>query len=94
MGFWTGVIVGAIAGGAAAMFFSPKSPEELRREMKNRQEELKERAQDLSSRAREIADEQMSKVQMAMDEAKSTAAETREDLINRYRQETEGRAAS
>lgn len=94
MGFWTGVILGAAAGAVGAMFFSPRSPEEMRAELKNRQEDIKGKAEDITSRAKEMADEQKSKLQMAMDEAKSTAETTREDLINRYRQDTEGRAVS
>ncbi len=45
-GFWSGLMLGAIIGGVAAMFFTPKRGEEMRQELMRRKDEMTAKAGD------------------------------------------------
>ncbi len=89
--FWAGVMLGAIVGVVAAMFLTPKRGEEWRQEVMRRKDEMTSAAGEMADQARETMEEQRSRLQQAVDEARTASAETRDEMMNRYRQEAEGR---
>jgi gas vesicle protein len=60
---FVGVVLGAIAGGAAAAFLIPQSGPEIREQVAERGLELKNRAEDAVQRAQQVATDAVAKVQ-------------------------------
>lgn len=61
--FLAGLVLGAIAGGAAAALLTPQSGPEIREQVAERGLELKSRAEDAVQRAQQVASEAVAKVQ-------------------------------
>ena len=61
--FFAGLVLGAIAGGAAAALLTPRSGSETREQVVERGLELKNRAEDAVQRAQQVASEAVAKVQ-------------------------------
>lgn len=92
--FWAGLMIGAIIGGVAALFITPKRGEEMRQEIMRRGEEARARAEEMAERAKDTYEEQRSRFQQAVDEAKMASSEKTDEMLNRYRQEAEGRTGT
>lgn len=61
--FLAGLVLGAIAGGAAAALLTPQSGPVIREQVAERGLELKSRAEDAVQRAQQVASEAVAKVQ-------------------------------
>ena len=61
--FFTGLVLGAIAGGALAALLIPQSGPEMREQVAERGLELKNRADDAVQRAQQVASDAVAKVQ-------------------------------
>ncbi|MEA3346241.1 MAG: YtxH domain-containing protein [Chloroflexota bacterium] len=93
-GFWTGFILGAFIGAAAALLFAPAPGEETRERLRERGIELGERAEELSEelsrKGREAVEEQRERLQRAIEEGRVAAEETREKLRSKLEAQKEG----
>ncbi len=67
VGFWTGFIVGGVAGLVAGILFAPKSGEETRALISEKSAEWRDRAEELAASARD-------RTKAAVDEGKAAAA--------------------
>jgi gas vesicle protein len=96
--FIAGFVVGALVGAAAALLLAPQSGEETRImirdkgiEIKERADELgvdaRRRAEELQLQAKETAEGLQGKVKQAVEEGKTAAAKTKEDLLTKIDQE-------
>jgi gas vesicle protein len=104
--FMAGFVVGALVGAAAALLFAPQSGEEMRTMIRDKGIEIKERADELGvdarRRAEELqiqakgrAEELQGKVKLAVEEGKTAAAKTKEELLTKINQgETPGEVPS
>jgi gas vesicle protein len=104
--FIAGFVVGALVGAAAALLLAPQSGEETRIMIRDRGIEIKERAdelgvdarrraEELQIQAKERAEELQGKVKLAVEEGKTAAAKTKEELLTKINQgETPGEVPS
>ena len=97
--FIAGFLIGAIAGGVAALLLAPQSGEDTRKLLQQRGIELKDRAVDLTAQARQQAgqlqeqgrialEEQKAKLQHAVEEGKAAATKKRGELLGKLKGET------
>ncbi|MBK9941841.1 MAG: YtxH domain-containing protein [Kouleothrix sp.] len=63
--FLAGLVLGAVAGAAAAALLTPRSGAEAREQVAERGLELKNRAEDAVQRAQQVASDTVAKVQTA-----------------------------
>lgn len=96
--FFAGFLVGGLVGAAAALLFAPHSGEETRTLIRDRGIELKEQADDLSVQARQRAEELQgeakqragdlqSQVRNAVEEGRSAAAASKQDMLTKVDEE-------
>jgi gas vesicle protein len=96
--FIAGFVVGALVGAAAALLLAPQSGEETRImirdkgiEIKDRADEMsvdaRRRAEELQTQAKERAEGLQGKVKEAVEEGKTAAAKTKEELLTKIDQE-------
>lgn len=92
-GFFTGFFVGALAGAAAALLFTPQSGDETREYIRQKSIELKHQADDLAEEASHQAetirtkghaflDEQKRRLQEAIDEGQKAAEQHKAELLS------------
>jgi gas vesicle protein len=92
--FIAGLLVGAALGAVATLLFAPAPGEETREllsqkgiELKGKAKELsdvaKERAETMQAKGRITMEEQLAKLEEAVEEGKKTAAKTREELLGK-----------
>jgi gas vesicle protein len=90
--FLAGVLVGALAGAAAALLLAPQSGEQTRALLREKGIELKDQAsaagvearkrvEMLEEQAKEKAGQLQAQVKHAVDEGKTASATTKEDLL-------------
>ena len=95
--FFSGFVVGALVGAAAALILAPQSGEETRSQIRDRGIELREQADELSAEARkraeqlqaqakERATDLQSQVMKAVEEGKTAASRKKEDLLSQVEQ--------
>lgn len=96
--FIAGFLIGAIAGGVAALLLAPQSGEDTRKLLQQKGIEIKDRAVDLTAQARQQAEhlqeqgrvaleEQKSKLQQAVEEGKAAATKKRGELLGKLKGE-------
>ena len=96
--FIAGFLMGAVAGGVAALLLAPQSGEDTRKLLQQKGIEIKERAVDLTEQARQQAahlqeqsrvalEEQKSKLQQAVEEGKAAATKKRGELLGKLKGE-------
>lgn len=73
VGFWTGFIIGGVAGLVAGVLFAPKSGEETRALISEKTAEWRDRAEELAASARDRA-------RSAIEEGRAAAARARSGL--------------
>ncbi len=78
--FVAGLLIGAVVGGVAAVFFAPRSGPEVREQVAERGLELRNRAEDAVQRAQTIASDTVTKVQSS---AQNLLGQTPGDEIER-----------
>lgn len=91
-GFLSGLVVGAVVGGALALLLTPRSGRETREALRTKGLELRERAEEtipataeeVLSRALQTIETQRERLQRAAEEARRAAEEAREELLRRY----------
>ncbi len=80
--FIAGLLVGMLAGAAAALLLAPQSGEETRTLLREKGIELGHRAEELQAEAKERAADLQTKVKQAVEEGKVTATQKKEELLS------------
>lgn len=102
--FFAGFLVGALVGAAAALLFAPQSGEETRTLIREKGIELKEQADDLGVEARKRAEELQAQAQQkagdlqaqvkhAVEEGRSAAAVSKQDMLSRMEEDVATQSA-
>lgn len=94
--FLAGFVLGGLVGAAVALLLAPQPGEETRALLRERSIELKERADELSAEAKKLAAElqersketlesQVGRLKEAVEEGKTTAEKTKEELLKKVK---------
>ena len=89
IGFLAGFVVGALAGGVAALLLAPQSGEDTREALLDRGIEIKARAGEIGTQARDTADQLRTQIAEAVQEGIEAANKTKTELMSRFESEAE-----